>query len=160
MIQRILLIVLIVVVVFFFATRSQNMTQGDARNIAEKTCIKGGEALGPGTYNENSKTWWFDANLNAMKPGCNPACVVSEETKTAEISWRCTGVVLPTKYTCNADDRAGDVCAEIYAPVCATVNVQCIKAPCPPVQQTFPSSCNACHNPLVTEYGQGECTGI
>lgn len=67
----------------------------EARTIAEKSCIKGGEALGIGQYNENSKTWWFDANLNATQPGCNPACVVSAATKTAEINWRCTGLIAP-----------------------------------------------------------------
>jgi len=63
-----------------------------ARAIAEKSCIKGGEALGRGIYNSNSKTWWFDANLNARREGCNPACVVSEKTKMAEINGRCTGL--------------------------------------------------------------------
>jgi len=71
------------------------MTEAEAKVIAEASCIKGGEALGVGSYNPNSKTWWFDANLNATKPGCNPACVVSEETKTSEINWRCTGAILP-----------------------------------------------------------------
>lgn len=71
------------------------MGEAEARTIAEKTCIKGGEALQGGIYNENSKTWWFDANLNSTKPGCNPACVVSAETKTAEVNWRCTGAILP-----------------------------------------------------------------
>ena len=67
-----------------------------ARTIAEQTCIKGGETLASiGTYNENTKTWWFDANLNATPEGCNPACVVWEVTKTAEISWRCTGLIPP-----------------------------------------------------------------
>ncbi len=67
----------------------------EARAIAEKSCIKSGESLASGYYNENSKTWWFDANLKATPAGCNPACVVSEETKTAEINWRCTGAVVP-----------------------------------------------------------------
>jgi hypothetical protein len=71
------------------------LTEAEARVIAEKTCIKGGESLASGYYNENSKTWWYDANLNATRPGCNPACVVSEETKTAEINWRCTGAIPP-----------------------------------------------------------------
>lgn len=71
------------------------MTEVDARRIAESSCVKGGEALGPGSYNPNSKTWWFDANLNSRPEGCSPACVVSEETKTAEINWRCTGLVPP-----------------------------------------------------------------
>jgi len=74
---------------------TSSMTEAEAKVIAETSCIKGGAALGVGSYNPNSKTWWFDANLNATKPGCNPACVVSEETKTAEINWRCTGAILP-----------------------------------------------------------------
>ncbi len=69
------------------------LSESEARVIAEKSCIKGGESLASGYYNENSKTWWFDANLNAAKDGCNPACVVSEETKLAEVNWRCTGLV-------------------------------------------------------------------
>lgn len=71
------------------------LTELESKIIAEKNCIKGGESLSRGYYNANSKTWWFDANLNATKEGCNPACVVSEATKTAEINWRCTGLIAP-----------------------------------------------------------------
>jgi hypothetical protein len=71
------------------------LLESEARAIAEKSCIKGGEALAGGVYNEITKTWWFDANLNATREGCNPACVVSEATKTAEINWRCTGLIVP-----------------------------------------------------------------
>ncbi len=71
------------------------MTEAQAKVIAENTCIKGGESLAPGYYNEGTKTWWFDANLNSTREGCNPACVVSEDTKTAEINWRCTGLIKP-----------------------------------------------------------------
>ncbi len=80
-------------------TTSGVMSEADARSIAEVSCIKGGESLRPGYYNENSRTWWFDANLNATKPGCNPACVVSSDTRTAEINWRCTGAVIPKPET-------------------------------------------------------------
>ncbi len=73
------------------------MTETQAKTIAESTCIKGGESLAPGYYNEITKTWWFDANLNSTKAGCNPACVVSEESKTAEINWRCTGALPSTE---------------------------------------------------------------
>lgn len=73
------------------------ITEAQARAIAEASCIKGGEALTGGTYNEGTKAWWFDANLNATKEGCNPACVVNELTKTAEINWRCTGLIVPTE---------------------------------------------------------------
>lgn len=146
------------------SVQQSTLTEIQARMIAAATCVKGGETLGPATYNENSKTWWFDANLNATRSGCNPACVVSEETKTAEINWRCTGAVVPPSDTpdtgmtqCSPESRKGDMCPAIYGPVCATVNVQCIKAPCPPVQQTFPAPCEACHNPLVSGYVSGEC---
>jgi len=71
------------------------MGEAEAETIAEKSCVKGGETLEEGTYNENSNTWWFDANLDTAREGCNPACVVSGETKTAEINWRCTGLKAP-----------------------------------------------------------------
>lgn len=70
-----------------------SMTESAARTIAERTCIKGGGALSAGIYNENTKTWWFDANLNSARRGCNPACVVNDQTGTAEINWRCTGLM-------------------------------------------------------------------
>ena len=72
------------------------LTEVEARAIAEESCIKGGESLAAGMHNRNTQTWWFDANLNATRPGCNPACVVSEVTKTAEINWRCTGLIEPS----------------------------------------------------------------
>lgn len=35
------------------------------------------------------------------------------------------------------------VCASIYKPVCGQKQVQCFRAPCPPVQQTFSNACEA-----------------
>jgi len=71
---------------------TSQLTEAEAKVIAEKICIKGGEALGMGIYNSGTKTWWFDANLNSAREGCNPACVVNEINKSAEINWRCTGL--------------------------------------------------------------------
>ena len=174
----------------------QDLSEEQAKAIAESNCIKGGEALGPGTYNEITGTWWFDANLNATRPGCNPACVVSKETRTAEINWRCTGAIPPNPgaaitnfkecvaagnpilkrnpaqcvangetfmeetgqiMTCLTDSRNVEACAQVFDPVCATVDIQCVKAPCDPVRQTFSSACEACLNPLVNTYTSGEC---
>jgi len=56
------------------------------------------------------------------------------------------------------DGQRNLACIEIYQPVCATVNIQCIKAPCYPIKQTFSSSCHACANNLVTSYTEGACT--
>lgn len=58
---------------------------------------------------------------------------------------------------CLPEQRNVDACIEIYQPVCATVQIQCIKAPCDPIQQTFPNACNACKNSLVKSYVAGEC---
>ena len=58
---------------------------------------------------------------------------------------------------CLDDQRKADVCVQIYAPVCATVHIQCIKAPCYPIEQTFGNSCEACRNSLVDTYTEGEC---
>ena len=58
---------------------------------------------------------------------------------------------------CLPEQRNSEVCIKIYQPVCAKVNVQCIKAPCPPMVQTFGNSCEACANPLVESYVEGEC---
>jgi hypothetical protein len=68
---------------------SHALTEPQARSIAERSCVKGGEALSSGTYDAATKTWWYEANFNATQPGCTPGCVVSELTQTAEVSWRC-----------------------------------------------------------------------
>lgn len=63
----------------------------------------------------------------------------------------------PAAITCLPEQRNADFCTADYTPVCATVEIQCIKAPCNPIQQTFSNSCNACANPLVNAYKAGEC---
>lgn len=51
------------------------------------------------------------------------------------------------------------VCTMEYAPVCASVAVQCIKAPCEPVEQTFGNRCTMNANKLATFLYDWECTG-
>ena len=70
------------------------ITLKEALEIAQSSvCVEEGALTGQTIYNENTKTWWIDLHPNEEKPGCNPACVVSEATKTAEINWRCTGLI-------------------------------------------------------------------
>jgi len=120
--NKIIVVILVIIVLVFagywyFKTPTPpaspapqiGLTEAQAKSIAEQTCVKGGEALtSDGMYNENSKTWWFDANFNSTQPGCNPACVVSEETKTAEINWRCTGLIVPT-------EPVGEIIRQLFA---------------------------------------------
>ncbi|MBT6520418.1 hypothetical protein HOK51_11350 [Candidatus Woesearchaeota archaeon] len=63
--------------------------------VKDSECPKKGYVSSLHNYNSNSKTWWIDMEMNPEfeKEGCSPACVVSEETKTAEINWRCTGAI-------------------------------------------------------------------
>lgn len=58
---------------------------------------------------------------------------------------------------CGQEEPRVEVCAEIYQPVCASVNVECITEPCDPVQETFSNSCFACMNERVEWYLPWEC---
>ncbi len=51
----------------------------------------------------------------------------------------------------SSDDEMWEIkmCTLEYAPVCAEVEVQCIKAPCYPVQETFSNSCMAWENKIL-----------
>ncbi len=69
---------------------SEPMSEERARSIAETSeCISDGPLKENAFYNENSKTWWIDLDID--KPECNPACVIYED-ETVEINWRCTGL--------------------------------------------------------------------
>ncbi|MBW7954867.1 hypothetical protein H3C61_03570 [Candidatus Gracilibacteria bacterium] len=51
------------------------------------------------------------------------------------------------------------ICTMQYAPVCAEVQVQCIKAPCPPILETFSNKCEMENNSLAKFLHEGECKG-
>ncbi len=72
------------------------MSKGEAIDIAAASsqCTNAGTISDNIYFNENSKTWWIDLERTPdPSDGCSPACVVSEETKTAEVNWRCTGLL-------------------------------------------------------------------
>jgi len=73
------------------------MTFEEARTIAEDSeCTEKGTLTDETFYNENTYTWWIDLEMKDefKLDYCNPACVINEETKTAEINWRCTGAII------------------------------------------------------------------
>lgn len=49
------------------------------------------------------------------------------------------------------------VCTMDYRPVCAAVKVQCVKAPCNPIPQTFSNKCMAGENEILY---QGKCNSL
>ncbi|MBS3080894.1 hypothetical protein J4221_05460 [Candidatus Pacearchaeota archaeon] len=59
---------------------------------------------------------------------------------------------------CPPESRKGDVCIELYQPVCGWFDpekIQCIKYPC---AETFSNSCFACMNEEILYWTDGECT--
>ncbi len=72
----------------------KDMTLKDAMFVALMSeCTEEGMINADAFCNENSGTWWI--GLDVTKKGCMPACVVDVATKTAEINWRCTGLLEP-----------------------------------------------------------------
>lgn len=61
---------------------------------------------------------------------------------------------------CTDEQREVHACIELYAPVCASVEVQCVTTPCNPIPQTFSNGCFACANKQVTSYVEGECRAL
>jgi hypothetical protein len=59
--------------------------------------------------------------------------------------------------TCTPEQRGAEVCMEMYAPVCASVQIQCVTTPCEPIPKTFSNNCFACREQSVDSYTQGEC---
>ena len=77
---------------------SPSMSLSQAIGVAQTSaCTQKGALPGGGTYNSNSKAWWLDFSPHNefVQTECNPACVVSTESNTAEINWRCTGAIQP-----------------------------------------------------------------
>lgn len=71
---------------------------------------------------------------------------------------KCAKYRAPEVVFCTEEQKNVQTCIEIYDPVCAKVNIQCITAPCDPIYQTFPNSCFACMNSLTESYVKGGCT--
>ena len=75
-------------------------------------------------------------------------CTLPDGTQCEERAYmrgECTGRDTPT------------ACTMEYAPVCASVQIQCIKAPCDPIEQTFSNKCVMGTNKLAKFLHDGEC---
>lgn len=60
------------------------------------------------------------------------------------------------EFVCPSDTQ-NKACTKEYAPVCGKVEVQCIKAPCNPVYETFSNRCEMENNSLATFVSEGSC---
>jgi hypothetical protein len=93
------------------------LNEAQARSIAEKSCIKGGESLTPGKYNEEGRVWLYDANLNARYNNCQAVCMVFESNETASIDWQCSSLNITTGPIVDAIKQAFAVKYPKYNPV-------------------------------------------
>ncbi len=77
-------------------TSGVSLTYDDALAIVQSgPCFEEGGLKDNQFCNHNTGTWWFDLDID--QPGCNPACVVDLNKRTAEINWRCSGAVPPSE---------------------------------------------------------------
>lgn len=83
----------------FSVLRAENLGEGAARTIAAtSSCALVGTVSEDGTRNTATKTWGFDITPTdtEARMGCSPSCVVSETTRSAEVTWRCTDLATTT----------------------------------------------------------------
>jgi hypothetical protein len=77
------------------ADTGAKLSYREAVDIAQDSeCLEQGDLKETRFCNENTGTWWIELDID--KPGCNPACVIDVSDRTAEINWRCTGLVPPS----------------------------------------------------------------
>lgn len=62
------------------------------------------------------------------------------------------------EFVCPGETQKPKACTKEYMPVCAEIQVQCIKAPCNPIKQTFSNKCEMENNSLATFLHNGECS--
>ena len=96
--KRIITILSIFMILFVLGCNNMEKKSGlnlkEAISIAKSSaCSKEGKIVENGFHNNYTNTWWIEFTPNEKKQGCMPACVVREITKTAEINWRCTGLI-------------------------------------------------------------------
>lgn len=80
---------MILIMALLITACSDRMSLDEAQIVARNSECSG-SLTESAFYNENSRTWWIELDL--AKDGCAPACVVYEN-RTAEINWRCTGLL-------------------------------------------------------------------
>lgn len=77
-------------------------------------------------------------------------CIANNQTFVEEIEENEVTYCLP-------EDRDSEICTYLYAPVCATIEINCTSESCEMAEETFSNPCVACSNSSVISYVQGEC---
>lgn len=136
--------------VVLFLTACSNLDQKEAVGILQKN---GGDEDGDlVVYNQESWKTVIPSTCRSFNDGCNNCRKMGNE-EAACTRMLCEQYEKPKCLDGEAGDKPKEakedeevdqvVCTADYAPVCARVDVQCIKAPCDPVKKTFSNRCNA-----------------
>lgn len=93
-------------------TTGVSMTLEEARGIAQAStmCASEGTLSGNAVCNEVTGTWWIDIQPRIQREGCSPACVVNVNSRTAEVNYRCTGLVMEGQEPLPAINEGGGAC--------------------------------------------------
>jgi len=89
-------------------------------------------------------------------PATTPGKACTEEAKVCP-DGSAVGRTWPNCEFAPCPEETPTICTMEYAPVCASIAIQCIKAPCDPVEQTFWNRCQMNANKLATFLHEGEC---
>ena len=93
----------------------------------------------------NNEQWTTNNNWKA----CTEEAKLCDDGSAVGRTWpNCEFAPCPSEWT---------ACTMQYDPVCASVAVQCIKAPCPAIEQTFGNECMMNANKLAKFLYKGEC---
>ena len=90
-------------------------------------------------------------SLSACAPLTKPATPPTPPTPTTE-----PGSIEGSAPVTFAPSDGQKACTKEYAPVCGKFQVQCIKAPCPPIDTTYSNRCVA-ENAGATDITEGAC---
>ncbi len=90
-----------------------SMMLDEAMGIARASamCTSEGTLVENGICNSVTGTWWIGLDTTIPREGCNPACVVNVNSRTAEVNYRCTGLIMEGQEPLPAVNEGGSACA-------------------------------------------------
>ncbi len=106
--------------------------------------------------------WWTLEIITDLSGGQSWVCHLSNGTTCEERAYMRGECWVPTTGTTSSNGGTGSewtasACTLDYTPVCASIAIQCVKAPCEPIEQTFGNACEMRANKLATYLHDGEC---
>ena len=150
-----ILVIAAVIGVYFYVNSQQDVpetytsTDKEECQRIEFLCIEGYER--------------FDDDLGC---GCRPKVSCTKESKlcpdgsyVGRQGPDCEFTICPSdiQHKCLPEQRNAELCTQDLTPVCGYVQVECFRAPCNPVPQTFNNECYACSNERVQYWIEGSC---